>query len=72
MAKRRNPVVRQATILRKGGPHATSVAGKRRRQKQAIIDEVELYFDENQQKHNGAASDCPDDPRLTARCLLAA
>lgn len=60
MAKRRNPVVRHATIMRKGGVHLPSNTGKRRRHKQVINEEVEQYFDHKTADKKGAESDCPD------------
>lgn len=62
MAKRRNPVVRHATILRKGGVHTTSGTGNRRRHKQELNDEVDQYFKQQKANVNGAASDGPDKP----------
>ena len=60
MAKRRNPVVRHATILRKGGAHTTSKSSHRRQQKQALNDELDFYFEQNKSNRPGADSDCPD------------
>lgn len=62
MAKRRNPVVRHATILRKGGVHMPSSTGKRRRHKQELNDEVEQYLKQKTTSEKGAESDCPDQP----------
>lgn len=61
MVKRRNPVVRHATILRKGGAHSTSQTSRRTRHKQELNDEVDAYFEHKTSTHGkGAASDRPD------------
>lgn len=60
MVKRRNPVVRHATILRKGGVHVSSGTRKRRRLKQEMSEDIEQYFEQRKPRKNGAESDCPD------------
>ena len=57
-------MVRSATILRKGGAHASPDSAKRRRHKhkQTINEELDLYFNQDKPQNDGAESDCPDHP----------
>ena len=59
MSKRRNPVVRHANILRKGGAHQTSRTGQRHSHKQATYDEADAYIQQRQSTRTGADDDCP-------------
>ncbi len=63
MSKQRNPVIRHANILRKGGAHQKSKTGQRHHHKQAIGDEAEAFFQHRQLQRNGqrngAEDDCP-------------
>ncbi|MEM7258452.1 MAG: hypothetical protein AAF404_13825, partial [Pseudomonadota bacterium] len=60
MAKRRNPVVRHATILRKGGVHGTPKSSRKRQHLQALNDQLDDYFEQKKRNEEGAESDCPD------------
>ena len=40
MPNRRNPVIRAATILRKGGPHVKNTSAKRQQIRQQLDDEI--------------------------------
>lgn len=44
--KQRNPVVRHAAILRKGGVHTQSVSSTRHQSKRELDDEIDEYFNE--------------------------
>ena len=46
MPERRNPVVRSAAILRKGGAHTKSVSGQRQRQRLRLDDAIDEWYED--------------------------
>ncbi len=54
MAKRRNPVIRTATILRKGGVHQKTTSANRQQTRQQLDDDILDYLDERQAKQSAS------------------
>lgn len=60
MPERRNPVVRSAAILRKGGAHVKSVSGQRQRTRLAVEDALDEWQMQQAEDTYNTAQDTED------------
>jgi len=66
MPTRRNPVVRQGALLRKGGAHTKTVSGQRHQSRLDLEDEIDDYF-LNQENPNSESDTGSDKKRETGQ-----